>query len=115
MTEGHPQAVARRKRARWVPGIIALIALLAIGLVVGAGGDLSHPPPKSLSGSDISAQVAMSIQALESMSAPPKVTCPAHEPLEVGLRFRCHYDGGRLIEVVETDNRGHLRWSLPSR
>ena len=95
--------------------MIALVALLAIGFVVGAGGDLSHPPPKTLSGSDISVQLAMSIQALKSMSSPPKVTCPAHEPLEAGLGFRCYYDGGKPIEVVETDNRGHLRWSLPTR
>ena len=113
MTEAGGDGAARRRRARWVPGLIALGALLTIGFVVGAGGDLSHPPPKTLTGSDVSAQLAISIQAARSLSSPPSVSCPAHEPLRSGLSFRCHYDGGKTIDVVETDGRGHLRWSLP--
>lgn len=113
MTAAGPEGAARRKRARWIPGLIALAALLAIGFVVGAGGDLSHPAPKSLSGRDVSAQLATGIQAVESRPSPPAVTCPASEPVRVGLRFRCSYDGGKPIDVVEIDSRGHLRWSLP--
>jgi len=106
--------VTRRKRARWVPGLIALAALLAIGIVFGAGGDLSHPPPKTLSGSDVAAQLATGLQALRSTSSPPSVVCPEHEPVRTGLRFQCHFDQGKPIDVVEIDDRGHLRWSLPS-
>lgn len=113
MTEAAGEVAPRRKRPRWVPGMIALAALLTIGVVVGAGADLSHPPPKSLSGSDVSAQLAISIQAERSLSSPPAVTCPAQEPLREGFTFRCHYDNGRPIDVVETDGRGHLRWSFP--
>jgi len=113
MTEAGGENAARRRRARWVPGLIALGALLTIGLVAGAGGDLSHPPPKTLTGSDLSAQLAISIQAARSLSSPPSVSCPAHEPLRPGFSFRCHYDGGKTIDVVETDGRGHLRWSVP--
>lgn len=96
-----------------MPGLIALAALLTIGFVAGAGGDLSHPPPKSLSGSDVSQQLAISIQAARSLSSPPAVTCPAHEPVRAGFGFRCHLGDGRVVDVVETDGRGHLRWSLP--
>jgi hypothetical protein len=97
-----------------VPGMIALAALLGIGFVVGAGGDLSHPPPKSLSGRDVSAQIGIAIQALRSLPSPPAVACPAEEPVKAGFGFRCYYDQDRPIDVVETDSRGHLRWSLPS-
>ena len=114
MTAAGPEGAPRRKRARWIPGLIALAALLAIGFVVGAGGDLSHPAPRSLSGRDVSMQLATGIQAVESRSSPPAVTCPPSEPVRAGLKFQCSYDGGRPIDVVEIDSRGHLRWSLPA-
>lgn len=92
---------------------MALAALLAIGIVFGAGGDLSHPPPRSLSGPDVASQVATGVQAVRSLSSPPTVTCPASEPVRAGFRFRCHFGDGLPIDVVEIDSRGHLRWSLP--
>lgn len=92
---------------------MALGALLVIGLVFGAGGDLTHPAPKTLSGRDVSSQLAMGIQALDSLPSPPAVTCPATEPVRAGLRFRCYYQGGKPIDVVEIDSRGHLRWGIP--
>jgi hypothetical protein len=114
MTDAGAEAAPRRGRARWVPGLIALAALLTIGFVVGAGGDLSHPPPKNLSGTDVSAQLAIAIQAERSLRFPPALTCPPSEPIRAGFRFRCHFGDGRPIDVVETDGRGHLKWSLPS-
>lgn len=113
MSDAGPDTAAPRRRGRWFPAVLALAALLAIGLVWGAGADLTHPASKSLSGSDVSAQLAASIQAARSLRSPPVVTCPGHEPLATEFRFRCHLDDGTPIDVVETDNRGHLRWSLP--
>ena len=96
-----------------MPALIALAALLAIGFVFGAGGDVSHPAPKTLTGGDVANQIALGIQTLGSKPSPPRVSCPAHEPVRSGVRFRCYYDGGHPIDVVEIDARGHLRWSLP--
>jgi Domain of unknown function (DUF4333) len=106
-----------RKRGRWVPGLIALAALLLIGVVFGAGADLTHPGPKSLSGRDVADQIALGVQADKGWSQPPQVHCPASEPAKPGVAFRCtmvgpHTGGTVSVEVTEIDSRGHLRWSL---
>ena len=110
-------AVERRRRGRWVPGMIALGALLAIGIVVGAGADLTHPSPHSLDGNDVASQVALGVQAEKLLEHPPEVHCPSSEPVRTGLTFHCTVtalgsDPSRVVEVTEIDGRGHLRWRL---
>jgi len=100
------------RRSRWIPAAIALAVLLTIGFVVGAGGDLTHPAPTSLAGSDVAEQLALSIQAERGLGSPPQIRCPHEEPVEPNLRFRCSEPGGAVIYVVETDSRGHLHWSF---
>jgi hypothetical protein len=109
-----PRTGGRRGRGYFLPGFIALVALLLIGLFVGAG-DLSHPADTSLAGSDISSQIALGIQAEESSPILPAVTCPAREPVRKGLRFTCELAGDpghRFVDVTEVDNRGAIRWML---
>ena len=110
---------ATRRRGRWVPGIIALAALLAIGIVFGAGGDLTHPAPRTLAGRDVASQVALGIQSEKGLGQAPQLHCPASEPVRVGLTFECTAGGlpsksSATVEVTEIDNRGHLRWRLSS-
>lgn len=107
---------ARGKRGYFLPGAIALAALLAIGGAVGAG-DLSHPAPRSLAGSDVASEIALGIQTAERLSQPPSVSCPPTEEVGNGLRFTCTEAAGgsrpaRTIAVTEIDGRGHLRWSV---
>ena len=110
---------AGRRRNRLVPGLIALAALLAIGIIFGAGADLTHPSPHSLSGRDISAQIELGIQTEKGLTNLPAVTCPSSEPVKAGLSFECSVTGVRTagtsnVEVTEVDGRGHLRWQLVS-
>ncbi|HEX4864188.1 MAG TPA: DUF4333 domain-containing protein [Acidimicrobiales bacterium] len=109
---------AGRRRGRWVPGIIALAALLAIGIVVGAGADLTHPSPRTLTGRDVASQLALAIQADKGLTQPPRLKCPASEPVRAGLTFQCTATGVQRgpaeVVVTEIDGRGHLRWSLSS-
>jgi hypothetical protein len=98
-----------------VPGLIALGALLAIGFVVGAGADLSHPSPHSLNGRDVAAQIALGIQAEKGITNLPAVNCPPSEPVRQGLSFRCSVSAlpskaATTVQVTEIDGRGHLRW-----
>lgn len=107
----------RRRRGRWIPGLIALAALLAIGFIFGAGGDLTHPSPHVLSGRDVAGQIALGIQAEKRMASPPSVDCPSSEPIKAGLVFQCSVTGlpsspTGAVGVTEIDNRGHLRWQL---
>jgi hypothetical protein len=115
-TGGEP-APARRsgRRGYLIPGAIALVALLVIGLAIGAGGDLTHPPPKTLHGSDVAGQIALSIQAEQNDASLPTVHCPDHQPVRSGYTFTCSLERAgsvRTVDVQEIDGRGHLRWSL---
>lgn len=110
---------ATRRRGRWVPGIIALAALLAIGIVFGAGADLTHPAPHSLAGRDVANQVGLGIQSEKGLTRAPLLNCPASEPVRAGLTFECTATrlpsaSSARVEVTEIDNRGHLRWRLSS-
>ena len=110
---------AGRRRARWIPGLIALAALLGIGIVFGAGADLTHPGPHRLTGSDVSAQIALSIQSEQGISRPPSLSCPASEPVRTGFTFECTVSGlpshqTQRVEVTEIDGSGHLHWALLS-
>jgi hypothetical protein len=103
-----------RSRAYWVPAIVALVVLLAIGLFVGAG-DLNHQPPKSLTGAEVADQIALAIQDQQHRTAPPPVRCPATEPVRAGWHFTCTETSGgqsKTVRVVEIDGRGGLSWSL---
>lgn len=109
--------VAQRRRGRWTPGLIALAALLGIGIFFGAGGDLTHPPPTTLSGTDVASQISLGIQAQRGLASPPAVSCPAHEPVRNGFTFLCTLQAAgtakaESVDVVEIDGRGHLRWSI---
>lgn len=102
-----------------IPGLIALAVLLAIGIVFGAGGDLTHPGPDRLTGRDISAQLALGIQTQQGISTPPAVSCPASEPVRTGFNFECTVTGlpshqAQKLDVTEIDGRGHLRWKISS-
>lgn len=106
----------RRRRGYFLPGAIALVALLVIGAAVGAG-DLSHPAPRTLNGTDMASQIAFGVQEQQNTHTLPQVSCPAHEPVERGLQFRCSLSSGpgapaRSILVTEVDSRGNLRWAF---
>jgi hypothetical protein len=94
--------------------VIAMIALSAIGLALGAG-DLDHSSPTVLHGPDVAQQIALAMQVQQGTHAPPVVHCPASEPVRAGYRFACTTGPAgvnRQIQVVEIDGRGHLRWQL---
>lgn len=108
--------LARRRRGYFLPGAIALAALLAIGAAIGSG-DLSHPAPRTLTGSEVASQISLGLQAQRNSSQPPRVTCPASEPVRVDLRFQCTLDAtagqpASPVTVTEVDGRGRLRWTL---
>lgn len=104
------------RRGYFVPGLVALAALLGIGTALGAG-DLSHRPPSSLAGPDVAEELALGIQAQAGAPSTPPVSCPRSEPVRAGATFTCTLgpwrgSGRRTVRVVEIDSRGHLRWSL---
>jgi hypothetical protein len=104
----------RRRRGYWIPGLIAVAVLTAIGVAFGAG-DLNHRRPSVLHGTDVAQQIALGIQAQEHLHRPPDVHCPATEPVSNGRRFVCTRVGAGPavpIHVIEIDDRGRLRWSL---
>lgn len=108
-----PEGDRRSKRGYWVPGMIALVVLLAIGAVFGAG-DLDHSPPARLSGATIESQIAVAVQVQLGSRTPPTLNCPSSEPVRAGLTFKCTATaGGRTetLRVVEIDSRGDLSWS----
>lgn len=109
---GRPSA-GRRGKGYFLPGFIALVALLAIGLFVGAG-DLQHRPASTISGTDIASQIALGIQAQENLASAVQVSCPRQEPVRQGLTFQCTLGGRppRTVQVTEVDNRGRVRWAL---
>lgn len=103
----------RGGRGYFLPGAIALVALLVIGLLWGAG-DLEHPAAKELDGPDTASQIALGIQAQQNLERAPVVSCPPREPVRAGLVFDCTLVGSppRAIHVTEIDSRGEVRWSL---
>ena len=108
-------APVKKRRGYFIPGIIALVVLLVIGLVLG-GGDLEHPAATTIYGSAIESQIANGIQDVRDTNATIDVACPAQEPVKQGLQFSCTATGAGLenqtVYVVETDGRGDTRWSL---
>ena len=107
---------ARRRRGYWIPGLIAMAVLLAIGLAFGAG-DLDHGTLNTLPGTEVSQDIAQAIQAQDGTHVPPQVHCPASEPVRAGLQFTCTVTQGqtsRTVRVVETNGRGELSLSLGS-
>lgn len=105
----------RRGKGYFLPGAIALVALLAIGLSVGAG-DLAHPAPHTLAGPDVASEISLGVQAQQNAAVAPRVTCP-NEPVRQGLRFTCTLvpaGGGasRTVEATEVDARGRVSWTL---
>ncbi|MGH9056943.1 MAG: hypothetical protein ACRDYY_13945 [Acidimicrobiales bacterium] len=111
-----PMAGPRRSgRGYFVPGVVALAALLAIGAGLGAGG-FTHATPTHLQGSAVAGDIAAGIQAQSGARTAPDVRCPS-EPVRQGLRFYCsiveHGHDPTPLEVTEVDSNGHLRWSLP--
>lgn len=104
----------RRGKGYFLPGAIALIALLAIGTLFVGAGDLQHRAATELSGSDISSEIALAIQAQQNSRTVPTVTCPAREPVRKGLSFECILQGqtARTVYVTEADGRGRVSWSF---
>jgi hypothetical protein len=116
MENSVPVAGRRARRGYWLPGLIALVALLGIGLGIGAG-DLNHRSPHTLSGSDVAAQIALALQVQQRSTTPPLVSCPGSEPVRAGWTFTCTLtgrDGPERVKVAEVDGRGSLRWSIVS-
>jgi hypothetical protein len=113
---GPPGPPPRRRRGYWIPGLIAMAALLAIALALGAG-DLDHHKPTVLHGTEVAREIALAIQVQERTHAAPDVRCPASAPVQVGYRFVCTAlragsTGLTHVDVQEIDSRGHLRWQL---
>lgn len=115
-TDDEEAAVAPRKRRPYfIPGVIALVVLLAMGVALGAG-DLSHPTSSKLDSSSVSQQLALAIQARDNAKSPPVVTCPAALPGRQGYRFTCKVQSRpgaavRDIAVTEVDSRGDVTWA----
>jgi hypothetical protein len=93
------------KRGYFVPGIIALAVLLAVGAFA-YGGGLSHAGPSGVDSSRVAALIAETYQNNHQLASPPPVQCPDHEPVAIGHRFECQLlrkAGGPLpVEVTET-------------
>lgn len=105
----------RGRRGYFLPGAIALAALLLIGGAIGAG-DLFHPAPSRLRGPEVASQIALGVQVQQNRASAPRVTCPAVEPVRTGYRFDCTLVAGRgspvIVAVTEVNGRGGLHWSL---
>lgn len=105
----------RGRRGYFLPGAIALAALLLIGGAIGAG-DLVHPAPSRLRGPEIASQIALGVQVQQNSATAPHVTCPAVEPVRIGYHFDCTLVAGRgapvTVAVTEFNGRGGLHWSL---
>lgn len=102
------------RRGYFLPGFIALAALLTLGVAFGAG-DLEHPAARTLVGPEIASQIALGIQTEENAAAAPAVHCPGSEPVRQGLVFDCTDGSGpsdRTVYVTEIDGRGDVRWSF---
>ena len=108
-----PARTGRNGKGYFLPGLIALVVLLGLGLFVGAG-DLDHPAATSLDGTAIASQISLAIQAEQNSVSAPSVTCPAKEPVRAGFQFDCAMSGhpSKTVRVTEIDSRGQVRWSL---
>jgi len=113
---GTPAKPRRSRRGYFLPGVIALAALLGIGTAFGAG-DLVHQAPRVLSGPEVASQVELGLQAELNSVNQPYVTCPSSEPVKAGLTFTCferpRSGPARPISVSEIDARGQLQFGLP--
>ncbi|HEY3809983.1 MAG TPA: DUF4333 domain-containing protein, partial [Acidimicrobiales bacterium] len=87
-----PAPAPRPRRGYFLPGTIALVVLVAIGVAVGAG-DLDHSRPHTLHGTDVAQELALGIQAQQGSHALPDVRCPAAEPVHDGWQFTCQLVG----------------------
>jgi hypothetical protein len=119
----HPQAeppASSQRRGYFLPGVIALAALLALGAAFGAG-DLQHRGPSILAGRDVAEQLALAMQAQVAAPSAPSISCPSTEPVRKGLVFYCKVApwrgaGRRELRVTEVDSSGRLSWSVvPAR
>jgi Domain of unknown function (DUF4333) len=102
------------RRGYFLPGVIALAVLVAIGLFVGAG-DLNHRAPRTLDGADVASQIALALQVQQGSAGPPKVDCTGPQPVRAGWTFTCTVagrHGPETVRVVEVDGRGSLRWAI---
>jgi hypothetical protein len=109
-----PAPAPGARRGYLLPGVIALVALVAIGAAAGAG-DLDHSRPSTLHGPDVAHELALGIQAQQGSRPLPDVRCPATEPVHDGWQFACRLVGrapDRSVRVTEIDGRGHLRWRI---
>jgi Domain of unknown function (DUF4333) len=106
----------RRRRGYWIPGLIAIAVLVAIGVAFGAG-DLAHRGPNTLAGPELAQTLGQAIQAADGTASPPSVHCPDSEPARAGLQFVCMVTQGRAIRqvhVTEINGRGGLSWRMAS-
>jgi hypothetical protein len=112
LPSGGSPGPARRRRG-FLPGAIALAALLILGVLFGAG-DLQHRSPSTLSGSSVASEIALAIQAQGNTARTPTVTCPEREPVRAGFRFECTLGGHppRTLYVTEVNSRAGVRWSF---
>ncbi|MDQ6836920.1 MAG: DUF4333 domain-containing protein [Actinomycetota bacterium] len=96
----------RGKRGYFIPGLIALIVLLAGGAFVNFGG-LSHDTPSQLDGTNVATRIAQNYQANHQLESPPPVRCPNNEPVAAGLRFACQLlrPGAVPLSVDVTETR----------
>ncbi len=107
-------AARRKRRGYFLPGTIALLALVGIGAALGAG-DLSHPAGSHLDGRNVEEQITLALSAQGGPAHAATVTCPASEPLQQGLSFTCRVtdsSGRQSVVVTEVDSRGGVRWAL---
>jgi len=103
-----------RRRGYFVPGLIALVAMLAGGAALNIGG-LDHASPSRLAGSDVATFVAQGIQADRGLASPPAISCPSSEPDRAGFTFACVWHRGAqdvAIRVTETTRTGQFRFSV---
>jgi hypothetical protein len=91
-----------------------MTVLLLMALALGAG-DLDHQTPRSLDGPEVAGQVATWLQARQGLEAPPKVLCPASEPIRVGLTFDCSTKRAGVtatVQAVELNSQGQLKLAI---
>lgn len=90
-----------RKRGYYLPGIIALVVLVAISVVFALVALRSYAP-RVLSGSQVSQSLS---EYLQTGATPPTVRCPSTEPMRAGLVFDCKVlrpgQRPRTVQVTE--------------
>lgn len=115
MTSDRPaRPAAGSRRGYFVPGLIALLALVGLGAAFNIGG-LDHQRPSRLDGAQVASTVAQGLQAQRRLPSPPSITCPPSEPVRAGLRFSCRWQeprGTRTVQVTELGDRGQFRFTV---